>query len=285
MSEAATAANSDANGAQAGVLGFLSRGWKSATTRRRVLGVVIFLVIAEVLSRTGVLDPRFIPPASVVIIEAFRLCTQAEFLSQIWATIEAWLVGLALSVLVGAAAGYVLGSSKFLYRSTRALFDVIRPVPSVALVPFGILLFQQGFELKIVLIVYTAAWPVLYNVVTAVQQVDWTQRETAMVFGIKRYRRFFQVVVPSTLPNLATGIRIASPIALILAISVGMLGGATKGLGVWILDVSSGTIQTNLVFAGTLIVGLLGALSNVVLAAAERRILPWHPAYRPKGAK
>lgn len=263
----------------------LAFGPNAITTIRRILGVVIFLVIAEMLSRTGVLDPRFIPPASVVIIEAFRLCTQAEFLSQIWATIEAWLVGLAFSVVVGAAAGYVLGSSKFLYRSTRALFDVIRPVPSVALVPFGILLFQQGFELKIVLIVYTAAWPVLYNVVTAVQQVDWTQRETAMVFGIKRYRRFFQVVVPSTLPNLATGIRIASPIALILAISVGMLGGATKGLGVWILDVSSGTIQTNLVFAGTLIVGLLGALSNVILAAAERRILPWHPAYRPKGAK
>lgn len=249
---------------------------------RQVTGVVCFLVIAELLSRTGVLDPTFVPPVTHVIRVAIDLCGQATFLSQIGVTLQAWLIGLALSVLVGTLLGYVLGSNRFLYQSTTAVFDFIRPVPSVALIPFGILLFQQGMTLKLVLIVYAAAWPVLYNVITAVHSMDRLHRDTAAVFGIGRRRRVLRILVPSTLPHLATGIRIASPIALILTISVEMLGGSTDGLGVWILNASSGAGRADLVFAGTLIAGLLGALSNFILARAERRLLPWHPAYRTK---
>lgn len=252
---------------------------------RRVTGVVGFLAIAELLSRTSVLDPQFVPPVSHVIKVAIQLCGEGTFLTQVGVTLAAWLIGLALSVLVGTLLGYVLGSNRFLYQSTTAVFDFIRPVPSVALIPFGILLFQQGMTLKLVLIVYAAAWPVLYNVITAVHSMDRLHRDTAAVFGIGRRRRVLRILVPSTLPHLATGIRIASPIALILTISVEMLGGSTDGLGVWILNASSGAGRADLVFAGTLIAGLLGALSNLVLAKAERRLLPWHPAYRPKEVK
>lgn len=254
-------------------------------TWRRIAGVALVLVLGELITRSGLTDPQYVPHVSTVLRRMFELCGDAGFLYQTLDTVQAWLIGLALAVVVGIALGFALGSNRFVYQSFQALFDFIRPIPSVALIPLGMLLIGQGLQLKLALIVYAAAWPVLYNVVSALRSLDRVQKETARVFRIGRYARFVHVFLPSTLPHLATGIRIASPIALVLAISVEMLGGSRTGLGVWILDANTGAGRADLVFAGTAIAGLLGALSNWVLAVAERRLLPWHPAHRSGSAR
>ncbi|MCD6679539.1 MAG: ABC transporter permease [Burkholderiaceae bacterium] len=260
-----------------------SAGRRSAT--RRVVGVVGVLALGELVTRFGITDPQYVPYVSTVLKRMFELCVDVRFLSQTADTIQAWLIGLGLSVVVGVALGFAIGSNRFLDKSFRALFDFIRPIPSVALIPLGLLVLGQGLQLKIALIVYAAAWPVLYNVVSAIRSIDRVQHDTARVFRIGRVARFVHVFLPSTLPNLATGIRVASPIALVLAISVEMLGGSRSGLGVWILDANTGAGRADLVFAGTAIAGLLGASSNWILATVERRLLPWHPSYRTEAAR
>ncbi len=252
---------------------------------RRVAGIAVVLLIGELATRSGLTDPQYVPYVSTVLRRMFELCGDADFLYQASDTAQAWLIGLALSVAVGIALGFALGSNRFVYQSFQALFDFIRPIPSVALIPLGMLLIGQGLQLKLALIVYAAAWPVLYNVVSALRSVDRIHKETARVFRIGGYARFVHIFLPSTLPHLATGVRIASPIALVLAISVEMLGGSRTGLGVWILDANTGAGRADLVFAGTAIAGLLGALSNWALALAERRLLPWHPSHRTSSAR
>jgi len=247
---------------------------------RRIVGVVLVLALAEYLTRSGLTDPQYVPHVSTVLKRMVELCVDADFLRQTLDTVQAWLLGLALSVVAGVALGFVIGSNRFLDRSFRALFDFIRPIPSVALIPLGMLVLGQGLSLKLALVLYAAMWPILYNIVSAIRAIDRVQHDTARVFRIGRLQRFVHVFLPSTLPHLATGIRVASPIALVLAISVEMLGGSRTGLGVWILDANTGAGRADLVFAGTAIAGLLGALSNWALAATERRLLPWHPAWR-----
>lgn len=247
---------------------------------RKIAGVAIVLVAAELFTRSGFVDENSLPPLSKVLAEAASLIVDPEFLVQLWATVKAWLIGLILSTILGAALGYLLAVNEFLYRSFRALLDIIRPIPSVALIPLGILILGQGTNLKIVLVIYAATWPIFYNVLTAVHGIDRIQQDSARIFGIGRARRMRRVTLPSVLPDIATGIRVASPIALILAVSVELLGGGTDGLGAWILNASLGSGRADLVLAGTFIIGLLGVLSNWGLLVAERKALPWHPSHR-----
>jgi NitT/TauT family transport system permease protein len=247
---------------------------------RRVAGVVLVLALGELVTRSGAVDPQYVPHVSTVLKRMVELCGDAGFLSHTLDTVQAWLIGLALSVVAGVVLGFVVGSNRFVYKSFQALFDFVRPIPSVALIPLGMLVIGQGMQLKLALIVYAATWPMLYNIVSAIRSLDRIQQETARVFHIGRHARFVHIFLPSTLPHLATGIRVASPIALVLAISVEMLGGSRTGLGVWILDANSGAGRADLVFAGTAIAGILGALGNWLLAGAERRLLPWHPSHR-----
>lgn len=258
---------------------------RKARGARRVLGVALVLVLAEAFTRSGLSDPQYVPYVSTVLRRMLELFGDVDFLRQTLDTIQAWVIGLVLSVIVGIVLGFTLGTSRFIYKSFQALFDFIRPIPSVALIPLGMLLIGQGMQLKVALIVYGAMWPVLYNVVSATRSLDRIQQDTARILHIGRCARFVHVFLPSTLPYLATGIRIASPIALILAISVEMVGGSRTGLGVWILDANTGAGRPDLVFAGTAIAGVVGVLSNWLLAIIERRLLPWHPSYRTEAAR
>lgn len=250
----------------------------------RVLGVGVVLLAAEAFTRSGLTQPQYVPYASTVLERIGQLLTSTEFLAQLWVTIKAWLAGLALATIVGTALGFAIGLSVFARRSSQSLFDLIRPIPSVALIPLGVLVLGQGLGLKITLAVYGAAWPMLYNVAAAMREMDKVQIDTADIFRVGALRKFTRVFLPSTLPYISTGIRVASPIALIIVISVEMLGGARAGLGVWLLEVNEGAGRADLVFAGTAIAGLLGALSNWLLAVAERRILRWHPSHRKAAA-
>src|SRR5690606_16194411 len=155
---------------------------KRSGTWRRVAGVVLVLVLGELITRSGLTDPQYVPPVSTVLRRMFELCGDAGFLYQALDTVQAWLIGLALAGVVGIALGFALGSNRFVYQSFQALFDFIRPIPSVALIPLGMLLIGQGLQLKLALIVYAAAWPVLYNVVSALRSLDRVQKETARVF-------------------------------------------------------------------------------------------------------
>lgn len=245
--------------------------------------MLIALVIAEILTNIGLANSEFLPPMHVIVWTSIKLCANAEFLAAVGDTVLVWAVGLLLSTVAGLALGLLLANSAFLRDSTRGFFDILRPLPSVVLVPLGIVSIGQSNLLKILLVIYAALWPVLYNTLAGARQIEALQIETGKIFDISRSRLVLNVMWHNLLPYLATGVRIASPLALILAISVELLGGSNTGLGVWILQASLGSGRADLVFGGTLIAGVLGILSNVLFLRIERRLLHWHVAYRVAG--
>lgn len=251
--------------------------------RRGVIGVLIALAIAEILTNIGLANPEFLPPMHVIVWTSIKLCANAEFLAAVGNTVLIWAAGLLLSTVLGLALGLLLANSAFLRDSTRGFFDILRPLPSVVLVPLGIVSIGQGDLLKVLLVIYAALWPVLYNTLAGARQIESLQIETGRIFDISRSRLVLNVMWHNLLPYLATGVRIASPLALILAISVELLGGSNSGLGLWILKASLGSGRADLVFGGTLVAGVLGILSNVVFLRIERRLLHWHVAYRDSG--
>src|SRR5205085_4293618 len=105
------------------------------------------------------------PRASTVVVRMVELMADPKFLTQVLATLEAWAVGLALATVTSVPIGILIGTSELAYRMSSPVIEFMRPIPSVALIPLAILLWGQGFAMKIILVAYATTWPILFNTV------------------------------------------------------------------------------------------------------------------------
>src|SRR5919201_5446282 len=136
---------------------------------------------------------------------------------------EGWALGLGIAAAAAIPLGIVLGSSILAYRSLRAVIEFLRPIPSVALIPLAVLVYGTGLESKVFLAVYASFWPILMQALNGVQDVDPVTMDTARSFGFGRLARLRRVTLPSSLPYVATGLRISSAVALILAVTAALV--------------------------------------------------------------
>jgi ABC-type nitrate/sulfonate/bicarbonate transport system permease component len=242
------------------------------------LGILIFLGIWELLPLLGIVDPRFLPPASAALADLFDKFTDPVFWTAVWDTMRAWLIGMVISVVAATVLGFIIGSSMSLRKFTNSTIEFLRPVPSVALIPLAVLLFGVGIESALLLIVYASFWQVLIQVLYGVADVDVVAMDTAKSYGMGRLARIRYVVFPTALPYLMTGVRLAAAVALILAITAQLVIG-TPGLGAEIARAQSGGAYVSM-YALVLATGLLGVIINIVMRAIERQILSWHTSVR-----
>jgi NitT/TauT family transport system permease protein len=246
-----------------------------ATAFRVVLGIFIFFLILELVTRLELVPPIYLPRASTVVRRMVELLQDPKFLSHVVATLHAWAVGLALATLISVPIGILIGTSELAYKMTSPLIEFMRPIPSVALIPLGILLWGQGFSMKVILVAYAATWPILFNTLYGVHDVDSIAVETARCFGLKQAAILRRISLPSAAPLIFTGIRISAAIALIVVIGAELLASADSGIGSYILFVSSNGGQMDSVLAGAAIAGIIGALINSALGLIDRRLFGW----------
>ncbi|MBB5959327.1 NitT/TauT family transport system permease protein [Saccharothrix tamanrassetensis] len=242
---------------------------------RGLLGVAGFLVIWELFGRSGLVPAEYLPPPSVVGVELIGLLGDEAFLRDVVATVLALLIAVGLSIGIAVPLGLVLGSVPAVRHATRAVVEFLRPIPSVALIPLAILVLGVGPEMKISLAVYAAVWPILFNTIYALDELDPLLVETARVFGTGRVRVLFAVALPSALPFVLTGIRLAATTCLVVLVSVELLAGGSGGLGQFIMEARSGAGRMDLVLAGTVVAGVIGFAVNEGLERAQRRWVAW----------
>ena len=251
---------------------------------RGVAGVAVLFLLSEALGRAGIVDRSYLPPASAVTARAFRLAGDAEFLLNVRATLTAWALGLALAVALAVPLGLLLGSVPAVNTATRAIVEFLRPIPSVALIPLAGLLLGSGLAMEVPLIVYASVWPILFNTMYGLDEADPVAKDTLRAFGFGRAQIMLRVSLPSAAPFIATGIRLAAAIALILAVGTEILSGFGEGLGIFIAQAGNVPDGTRDVLAGTVWAGCLGLLIDTVLVRGERRAFRWHHAARDGAA-
>ena len=255
-----------------------ARKARAAVWWRGLIGVVIFLLLVEVLGLTGVIPRSVLPLMSTVLGHAAQLLGNGRFLADLGATLVAWAVGLALAVVIGVPLGVLLGSLPGVRVATRAVVEFLRPIPSVALILLVSLVIGPGLRMSVTLIVYGAIWPVLYNTIAGLDDVDPVAKETHRAFGFSRLDTIRMVSLPSAAPFIATGIRLASSVAIILDIGAGYITGRINGagLGAFIADYSSGAGNLPVILAATLWAGLLGLVLDRAIVGTEHRLLRWN---------
>jgi NitT/TauT family transport system permease protein len=206
------------------------------------------------------------------------LAGSGRFLADLGATVEAWAVGLAITVAAGVPLGVLLGSLPGVRDATRAVVEFLRPIPSVALILLVSLLLGPGLRMSATLIVYGAIWPVLYNTIAGIDDTDPVAVETSRAFGFSRLQTVRLVALPSAAPFIATGIRLASAVALILDIATGYITGPINGpgIGAYIAQESTGSNDLTVILAATVWAGVLGLALDLALTGAQRRLLRWH---------
>ncbi|MBB2910044.1 NitT/TauT family transport system permease protein [Streptosporangium becharense] len=242
------------------------------------VGVAGLFCLLEASGRTGFIDPDAFPLPSTVLSRAVLMTNDGEFVADIASTMVVWAVGLLIATVVGVCAGFLLGTVPFMERSFRPIMEFLRPVPSVALIPLALSLFSDKFDMKVTVIVYAATWPILINTMYGLKDVDPLAKETLRSFGFGRSAVLWRVSLPSTAPFIATGVRLASAIALIVGISAELLGGGLDGIGSYVLQSSTGLNAMEYIVAAALWAGVIGLVTNGLFVLAERRAFRWHTA-------
>lgn len=257
-----------------------TRRWRSAVNLRGLVFAIGLVLLLELLTAT-VVTSVYVPRPSEIGSALLSELQRGDLMSGIGITLGAYLQGLAIAAVAGVVLGAALGASELAYQTFRILIEFLRPLPSVALIPFSILLLGVGTTTTVAMIVFASFWPILFNTYYGVRAVNPVAIESARIFGLNRRQVFFRVQIPSAAVNIAAGIRISSAIALILVITVEILT-RSGGLGYYIVRMQV-AIRTEDMYAGIFVVGVIGYVVALAVAGLERRVIFWNSDIREDG--
>lgn len=191
--------------------------------------------------------------------------------------------GLALGAALGMLVGITLGLSRRAAQTAFLTAEVLRPIPSVALVPLAMLVFGFGFRLEISVVAFACFWPLMILTQAAVQQVEPSLLEVARALGLSPAARVGKIVLPAIVPRLFVALRLGVAIALVVAVTV-EIAANPSGMG-YALIISQQSMAPDLMLAWLFWLGVVGYVIN---AAAMK--LQLHVALRmgdvlPAGGK
>jgi len=244
----------------------------------RIAAAVFALVLWQVAVVSGLVSNAAVATPTDIVQEAAPLLATPAFGAALFDTITSWAEGLLVSLVVAIPVGLALGTSDLAYRVSRFTIDFLRTIPPVALIPVALLLYGATPKMAFALIVFGSVWPVLLQAMYGVHQVDPAMWDVARAYGLRRLDRLRFLILPSAAPFVATGVRLAATISLLLAIGAELIGGA-PGIGAAItLQQQNGDIPKMWVYV--VVSAVLGVVLNLALIGLERRVLKWHSAQR-----
>ena len=240
--------------------------------------VVALLLVWELAAVTGLLPPRVMPSASAVGAELGRQLIAPTFWVALWETLYVSLLGLLIAFVIAVPLSVAMGRVWFVRESVWVLFEFLKPIPAVALLPLTLLIWGPSLDMKLFLVVFAALWPLQMQMTYGVREVGGTAMAMARSYRLGWWLTTTRIVVPSLLPFAATGLRISASIALIVAIVTEMVGGV-PGLGQAItLAQIAGLLAV--MYALIVATGLLGLVLNGAFRLLDRVVLFWHPSQR-----
>ncbi|MDX2484854.1 MAG: ABC transporter permease, partial [Pseudodonghicola sp.] len=182
-------------------------------------------------------------------------------------------VGATLGACVGISVGVLIGLFSYIRSGLVPLVAALFPIPKIALLPLFVIWFGIGEGSKYALIAFGTFTPTVVATYAAVDNVDRTLIRMGQSFGLSWWSIVRKIVLPGAMPGILSGLRISLAIAIILLVAAEMLG-AEYGIGAYILQAGS-LYDLERLFAGVVILSLLGVLVSAIIAMIERRVLGW----------
>jgi len=235
---------------------------------------VTALVIAGVWLYTANTTSYVLTPLPDIVTAFRETWLFGAFTSDFVPSMIRLVLGYALSVVVGVALGFALGSFRTVRVATQPVVTFVRSIPAAALVPLAIVLFGIGTSMKVFLIAFVCAWPIVLNTAAALAELDATVAATARSYGISGLDRVRFVVLPAASPRIFAGMRTSISLAVLLLVTSEMFA-STNGVGYWIIQAQQ-SFDVSEMWGGILLLGILGYVLNWTFGLVERRVLRWH---------
>ncbi|MFI6500862.1 ABC transporter permease [Nonomuraea typhae] len=237
------------------------------------LWLIPVVLVGWELATLAIASP-YVPSPSRILTRLYEMFTAEEAIGHVWPSLArvagSWIVAVLVGVLLGVAIGRTLWLADYI----DPLVEFGRAVPPPVMLPVFLVLFSMGTEVQVATIVFGVIWPILLNSIDGARHVEPLQLETATVFGLPVHLRLLRVILPAAAPKIFAGLRLSVSLALILMV-VSELKGSTEGIG-YLLSLATSNADMAALWAGVVLLGVLGFLLNSLFLMGERRILAWH---------
>jgi NitT/TauT family transport system permease protein len=255
-------------------------------TRRRlailVAQVVVLILVFggwQLFTSLKIVDPFFFGQPSGIVRTAWQWVqhgtNQGSIWLQIYTTMEEAVFGFLIGVAAGIVVGVLLGQFRFLSEVLSPYIKAVNALPRIVLGALFVIVLGLGISSKIVLAAFLVFFVVFFNAYQGVREVDGNLVNNARVLGASRMQVIRNVVLPSAMTWIIASLHVAFGFAVIGAV-VGEVLGAQHGLGVLITD-SQNNFNTDGIFAGMIIIGLIALVAEWLISLLERRLLAWRP--------
>ena len=183
-------------------------------------------------------------------------------------TLGSAAAGLSLGALVGISLGVLMGLSRRAAQTSFLTVEVLRPIPSVALIPLSMLVFGFGFRMEIAVVAFACLWPLLVLTQAAVRQVEPQLLEVARALNLSAWGRVSKIILPAVVPRLLVALRLGVAIALVVAVTI-EIAANPSGMG-YALIISQQSMAPDLMLAWLFWIGVVGYVINAAALALQR---------------
>jgi NitT/TauT family transport system permease protein len=246
---------------------------------QRTIGLAVLAALWQLLPTTGVIKPEFVAPLSDVASAWWSMLKSGELMKNVDASLLRALAGLGVAVVVFIPLGLLIGWYRSVGTVLNPVIELFRSTAPLAILPIFVLLLGIGEVSKIAVVVFACAWPVLLNTVSGVSSVDPVLVKSARSLGLSPARLFQKVILPSAVPAIFTGIRLAGAAAILVLIAAELIG-STAGLG-YLINYTQQNFQIPQMYAAILTVSVLGLIINQLLVLLERHFSRWRVSPTP----
>ncbi len=253
---------------------FRGKGFRPG--HHRWVGALVFIVLialAEWGTRAGWIGQLTLPRPSDVLAALAELWQSGLFAKHMVPSLSRLVVGAAIGVSLGVSVGVLIGLFTFVRAGLVPLVAALFPIPKIALLPLFVIWFGIDEASKYALIAFGTFTPTVVATYGAVDNVDRTLIRMGQSFGLSWGSIVRKIVLPGAMPGILSGLRISLAIAIILLVAAEMLG-AEYGIGAYILQAGS-LYDLERLFAGVIILSVLGVTVSAGIGAIERRLLRW----------
>ena len=242
---------------------------------RGLLPLILLLVVWQLLSHG---QSAYYPRPSLWWEGIEREWQSGELKPAIEATLQSLVLALAISTVLGSLLGILIGRSRPADRALGPFLEFCRFLPAAAVVPIAVLAVGYTERMKVFVVVFAAIWPILLQVRSTVRNQSPLLLDVARSLHLSRLRILWQVMLPSLVPSIMLGLRVAAPIALVVVLLVEIVT-QVPGLGS-LISTAQRTFDAATAYGMLAIVGVIGIAINALLAALEG----WLLRYRPDGS-
>ena len=253
------------------------RNWRTPEVLLRLLSPIALLLLWELASQWGLIPQRVIAAPSQIGGTLWAMIASGELGKHLLVSLQRALVGLSIGVSIGVVAALISGLSRRGEVILDSPLQMLRTIPSLALVPLFILWFGIGEFTKIALIVIGTTFPVYMNLFAGIRNIDPKLIEAANTLGLSRRELIWHVILPGSLPSFFVGLRYSLGISWLALVFVEQIN-TTAGIGFLASDARD-FMRTDVIVICLLIYSVLGLLIDGLIRTLERFSLAWRPTF------